>query len=378
MLKRDKMKATYDKLPEYSILNYHVLESMADWVRMVDYDGTVLYANEAMKRALGADLIGKKCYETTGKNDRCNFCILKRSIINNEVVQKEEIINGRYYSVISSPVKDMDGNIIGAVEVLRDVTRERKLELELIEKNTMMINDIKFAEKIQRKILPKKGLYKNVKIDHIYKPSEMLSGDIFDVFYIDDNKIGVYICDVAGHGITASMMTMFVRQTMRSIKDYIKSPSVALTELHKSFSTLDLGTDRYFTIFYGVFDTSNNRFIYANAGHNCIPIKYNSKGVELLKIKGFPISLIFNEIYYEENEIILSENDKLLFYTDGISEVRDANGTEFGVNRIIEIIKEDNENVLDNIIDSVERFRWGEQRDDYAMLLMEILGNRES
>jgi len=378
MLKRDKMKATYDKLPEYSILNYHVLESMADWVRMVDYDGTVLYANEAMKRALGADLIGKKCYETTGKNDRCNFCISKRSIINNEVVQKEEIINGRYYSVISSPVKDMDGNIIGAVEVLRDVTRERKLELELIEKNTMMINDIKFAEKIQRKILPKKGLYKNVKIDHIYKPSEMLSGDIFDVFYIDDNKIGVYICDVAGHGITASMMTMFVRQTMRSIKDYIKSPSVALTELHKSFSTLDLGTDRYFTIFYGVFDTSNNRFIYANAGHNCIPIKYNSKGVELLKIKGFPISLIFNEIYYEENEIILSENDKLLFYTDGISEVRDANGTEFGVNRIIEIIKEDNENVLDNIIDSVERFRWGEQRDDYAMLLMEILGNRES
>jgi len=378
MLKRDKMKATYDKLPEYSILNYHVLESMADWVRMVDYDGTVLYANEAMKRALGADLIGKKCYETTGKNDRCNFCISKRSIINNEVVQKEEIINGRYYSVISSPVKDMDGNIIGVVEVLRDVTRERKLELELIEKNTMMINDIKFAEKIQRKILPKKGLYKNVKIDHIYKPSEMLSGDIFDVFYIDDNKIGVYICDVAGHGITASMMTMFVRQTMRSIKDYIKSPSVALTELHKSFSTLDLGTDRYFTIFYGVFDTSNNRFIYANAGHNCIPIKYNSKGVELLKIKGFPISLIFNEIYYEENEIILSENDKLLFYTDGISEVRDANGTEFGVNRIIEIIKEDNENVLDNIIDSVERFRWGEQRDDYAMLLMEILGNRES
>jgi len=157
MLKRDKMKATYDKLPEYSILNYHVLESMADWVRMVDYDGTVLYANEAMKRALGADLIGKKCYETTGKNDRCNFCISKRSIINNEVVQKEEIINGRYYSVISSPVKDMDGNIIGAVEVLRDVTRERKLELELIEKNTMMINDIKFAEKIQRKILPKKG-----------------------------------------------------------------------------------------------------------------------------------------------------------------------------------------------------------------------------
>lgn len=378
MLNSDEIKDSYEKLAEYSILNYHVLESMADWVRMVDYDGTVLYANESMKRALGYDLIGKKCYEATGKSDRCNFCVARRSIINNEVVQKEEVINGRYYSVISSPVKDMNGNIIGAVEVLRDVTRERKLELELIEKNTKMINDIKFAEKIQRKILPKKGLYKNIKIDHIYKPSEMLSGDIFDVFYIDEDKIGIYICDVAGHGITASMMTMFVRQTMRSIKDYIMRPSVALTELHKRFSALDLGMDKYFTIFYGVFDTNNNKFIYANAGHNCIPIKYNSKGVELLKIKGYPISLILNEIYYKENEIILSEEDKVLFYTDGISEVRDANGIEFGVDRIIDIIKTDNENVLDNIINSVEKFRWGEQKDDYAMLLMEVLDNRES
>lgn len=125
MLNRGEVKSVHEKLEEYSILNYHVLESMADWVRLVDYDGTVLYANESMKRALGCNLVGKKCYETTGKTKKCNFCISKRSIINNEVVQKEEIINGRYYSVISSPVKDLDGNIIGAVEVLRDVTREK-------------------------------------------------------------------------------------------------------------------------------------------------------------------------------------------------------------------------------------------------------------
>ena len=55
---------------------------------------------------------------------------------------------------------------------------------------------------------------------------------MFILLYYEDN-IGIYICDVVGHGITASMMTMFVRQTMRSIKDDILSPSVALTELHK-------------------------------------------------------------------------------------------------------------------------------------------------
>lgn len=378
MLDRDEINTVHSKLKEYSILNYHVLESMADWVRLVDHDGNILYANEAMKKALGYDIVGKKCYETTGKTRRCDFCIARRSIINNEVVQKEEIINGRYYSVISSPVKDLDGNIIGAVEVLRDVTRERKLELELIERNTKMINDIKFAEKIQRRILPKKGLYKNVKIDHLYKPSEMLSGDIFDVFIIDEDKLGVYICDVVGHGITASMMTMFVRQTMRSIKDFIVQPSVALTELQKSFSSLDLGVDKYFTIFYGVFNAKTNQFIYANAGHNCIPIRYNSNGIEMLKTKGLPISLIFSEIYYEENEIVLEEGDKILLYTDGISEVKNAKGEEFGIDRIINIIKEENKDVLNRIIEEVEDFRWGEQKDDYAMLLMEILESTES
>lgn len=373
MLSREKYKFTQGSSTKYGILNYHVLESMADWVRLVDYNGNVLYANEAMKKSLGYDIVGKKCYETSGKSGPCNFCISKRSIINNEIVKKEEVINGRYYSVISSPVKDVDGHIIGAVEVLRDVTRERKLELELIEKNTKMMKDLRFAERIQRKILPEEGVYTNLNINHIYKPSEMLSGDIFDVFYIDEDNVGVYICDVAGHGITASMMTMFVRQTMRSIKDDILSPSKALTELHKRFAYLNLDADKYFTIFYAVFNVKTNHFKYANAGHNCIPIRYNSKKIEMLEMKGFPISLILKEIFYEEKDIILDKGDKILLYTDGITEVRNSTGVEFGEDRVIDIIKESDKDILETIINNVEKFRWGEQQDDYAILLMEVL-----
>ncbi len=81
----------------------------------------------------------------------------------------------------------------------------------------------------------------------------MLSGDMFDVYYINEDNIGIYICDVVGHGVTASMMTMFVRQTMRAIKDDILSPSTALKELHKRFVSLDLGSDKYFTIFYAIY-----------------------------------------------------------------------------------------------------------------------------
>ncbi len=360
-------------LTEFCFLNYNVLESMFDWVRLVSRDGTIVYANKSMKEALGADIVGKKCFQSIGRKEPCTFCISRRSILNGEIVQKEEIIKGRYYSVVSSPVRDADGNIIGAVEVLRDVTRERKLEQQLVQQNAKMLQDIKFAEKIQRKILPKKGIYKTLRIDHIYKPCEMLSGDMLDVFHIDDDNIGIYICDVAGHGITSSMMTMFVRQTMRAIKDDLTSPSKALTELQKRFSSLELESDKYFTMFYAVYNIKDHSLKYANAGHNCMPIKYNSNSVEFLKMKGLPISLIFNEIYYEENKVILSKGDKLLFFTDGIVEVRDKNGNEFGVDKIVNIIKKGDWNILNRIIEAVEEFRWGEQIDDYALLLMEVI-----
>ncbi len=117
----------------------------------------------------------------------------------------------------------------------------------------------------------------------------MLSGDMFDIYFIDEENIGIYICDVVGHGVTASMMTMFVRQTMRAIKDDILSPSAALTELHKRFVTLNLGADKYFTIFYGIYNIKNKQLKYSNAGHNCIPIRFNTDQVTLLKTKGgFP------------------------------------------------------------------------------------------
>lgn len=354
-------------------LNYHVLESMADWVRVVDYDGNILYANKSMKESLGENIVGMKCYKAHGKDEACGFCISRRSIETKETVQKEEIINGRYFSVKSSPVLDNNGNAIAAVEVFRDVTRERKLELELIEKNKKMSKDLLFAKRLQRRILPKKGIYNTLKIDHLYKPCEMLSGDMFDIYFIDEENIGIYICDVVGHGITASMMTMFVRQTMRAIKDDILSPSAALTELHKRFVTLNLGADKYFTIFYGVYNTKNNQLKYSNAGHNCIPIRFNTDQITLIKTKGFPISLIFNKIYYEENEILLNKGDKILFYTDGITEVKDIDGEEFGVDRIIDVIKIGEEQLLDRIVMEVEKYKWGEQEDDYAMVLMEVL-----
>ncbi|MDR7855658.1 SpoIIE family protein phosphatase [Tissierella sp.] len=372
MLNKNELNYAESKIAEYGMLNYHVLESMADWVRVVDKEGNVIYVNKTMKNALGDQGVGVKCYKALGKQKACSFCITRRSIETGEIVQKEEDINGRFFSVKSSPVTNSQGEVLAAVEVFRDVTRERKLELELIDKNKKMSKDLGFAKRIQEKILPNKEVLDNISIDYIYKPSEMLSGDMFDVFRIDEENIGIYISDVSGHGVAAAMMTMFIRQTMRAIKDNFLSPAEALSELHRRFTALNLDVDKYLTIFYGIFNKKTYEFRYSNAGHNCIPIKYNNNGIDKLEIKGFPIFSLFNEIKYKEKSIYLSKGDKVLFYTDGITESKDRNGNEFGIEFIIDILNDHKKDILNEINDEIISYNWGEQEDDLAVVLMDV------
>ena len=372
MLKKDNFSLSQN-IKKFGVLDYPILDGMVDWVRVIDRDGNIIYANKAMQKAFGEHIIGSKCYQLLCNEKRCDFCIGNRTLLTGEVLQKEEVIKGKYYSVKSSPIKNSEGNIVASVEVFRDVTRERRLELELVNKNAKMINDLEFAKRIQERILPKKGFVENIKIDYIYKASGVLSGDMFDIFYIDDENIGIYISDVVGHGIAASMMTMFIRQTMRAIKDDILSPSVVLTELHRRFTILGLEADKYFTIFYGVYNKNNHTFKFANAGHNCAPIKYNDDYLELLEMKGYPITLLFDEIEYEEKYVKLNKHDKILFYTDGITEAKDYQGNEFGVEGVIDIINKNPNDLLAEIDNKIISHNWGEQKDDFALVLMEVL-----
>lgn len=354
------------------MLDYNVLESMADWVRVVSKDGIVVYANVAMVNAIGDDFVGKSCFLAYCRKERCEFCITNRSMQTGETVQKEEIINGRYYSVKSSPVNDQFGHPIAAVEVFRDVTRERQLELELIERNKIMSRDLQFARRIQERILPRPGNIGGLEIEYIFQPSEMLSGDMFDIYYIDEANIGIYICDVAGHGIAASMLTMFIKSTMRNIKEEIISPALALEELHIRFSKLEFDAEKYFTIFYGVYNENTRTFTYANAGHNCYPIKFNQSEVEPLKIKGYPITILFDKVNYKEKDIKLELGDKILFYTDGITEAKDHNNVQFGIEGILDQVQKNPDNILTEIEEKFIIHSWGEQDDDYALVLVEV------
>ncbi len=351
---------------------FDILDGMDDWVRVVNENRINVYANKKMREGLNTTLFGKKCYEALGRDKPCEKCVTQIAIETGEAAQKEEHIGDRIFSAKASPIRDVNGNIYSAVEVFREVTRERKLEKEILKKNEKMSKDLKYSRAIQEKILPPKGKYGSMVIDYIYRPSELLSGDVFDIFNIDDRYTGIYICDVVGHGVTASMLTMFVRQTMRWIKNYEHKPGKALSELHKRFLGLSLEDDKYFTIFYGVLDNYNMTFTYSNGGHNSIPMLIKNNEIELLEAVGYPISYLFDNIEYNEKTVKFRKGDKILLYTDGILEAKNKDGELFGFERLLKIVENKEENLIHLIEKNIDKFKYSTQEDDFAILKARI------
>lgn len=352
-----------------------VLDGMVDWVRVVDVDGNVVYSNRAMQEGVGESMVGQKCYAIFGKSCPCRRCVTEMTKNTGEISEKEEMIGERFFSMKSAPVKDEDGNIYAVVEVLRDVTRERKLEKQIMLRNEKMSNDINFARKIQRKLLPEAGDYECVKVEYIYLPSEMLSGDMFDIFNIDESHIGFYISDVVGHGVTASIMTMFVKQTLASISNEFASPSEALSYLHKNFLDLNLEAENYFTIFYGVFNTETKELSFVNGGHNSIPMLI--RGSEIIKLEGsgYPIMSLFPKVSYTEHKIRLEKDDRLILYTDGLIEAKNKENELYGYERLqsaIENNMEKDSSIISYIKEDVDEFRYKELDDDFTLIQLNI------
>lgn len=354
-----------------------VLESMVDWVRVIDNNCNIIYSNRPPSEILvnNNKVPSRKCYEIFGRTSACRRCLTETTIATGEISEKEEAIGDKYYSMKSSPVKDENGEIYAIVEVLRDITRERKLEKQIMLKNEKMVRDINFARKIQRKLLPKSGLYSKVDFKYIYLPSEMLSGDMFDIFEIDDAHIGFYISDVVGHGVTASIMTMFIKQTLGTTGNEFKSPVEAISYLHENFLELELEFENYFTIFYGILNTKTRKLKFVNAGHNSIPILIKKDRIKKLEGTGFPIMSVFAKSKYTQKIIQMEKGDRIILYTDGLIEAKNKDSELYGYERLESLIKKklfSKKDLIEDIKRDVDNFRYKELEDDFTLLQLKI------
>lgn len=351
-----------------------ILNSMADPVRVIDSNGCVVYQNSAM-RSIAGEQIGSKCFVLHEGQSRCANCICRNQVNFLPDVEKELKVGGRIYSVKAALIEE---DPLKMVEVFRDITEELHNKSLLLEQHNKIQQDLEFARKIQKGILPDDGVYGGlVEIRSVYEPAELLGGDIFDVIPIDENHVGFYIADVSGHGVTSSMITLFIRQAIQSLGEILKEPCQTLKALYGKYEELGISEDKYITVLYGVYDKSRGLMRFSNAGHNCLPIHINAdQHIREVNTKGIPICTFFDDIPCAEVVIPMSKGHRLILYTDGISEARGEDGVLYG-DRIMCLVDLHKASPLEVLCKSIYEDRkfyaGGKKEDDLALMAMEIM-----
>ncbi|MGF1548108.1 MAG: SpoIIE family protein phosphatase [Thiotrichales bacterium] len=164
------------------------------------------------------------------------------------------------------------------------------------------------------------------KFGRLLLPSLSLSGDFVDYFMLDAERLGFYIADVSGHGVSSAFVTVLLKglfERYRQLWDEagdrtVLDPAAALTRLNRDLLQQPLDR-KYLTCFYGVIDTVSNTLTYSNAGHFPQPILVEGEAARYLEEKGPPVGL-FAQSRYENVNLALPDAHALLMVSDGVLE----------------------------------------------------------
>lgn len=180
--------------------------------------------------------------------------------------------------------------------------------------------ELQRAREVMSKFIPTAIPYiKNLEVSAQYIPYSNVGGDFYNIFRLDPERTGFLIADVSGHGLSASVIAAMMNTIISTYdKEILSSPSQFFTELNHALYNKMVGN--FVTAFYCVINTDQNTILYSNAGHNHPLLLQNSTyNLIPLETKGKLIGVI-PDLFFEENRVDFDSGDRLVLYTDGISE----------------------------------------------------------
>ena len=200
--------------------------------------------------------------------------------------------------------------------------------------------DLQVANEIQRKFLPQHSI-KNDRYDFFsyYRPMQQVGGDYFDYVKLDDNRVGIVVADVVGHGIAAALLMAKVSAESRFALATCKSAEHAIQAMNTNLS--DLKIDRFVTLALALVDFNENKMTIVNAGH--MPPLLRNKAGEYRKLgeaeAGIPLG-IAEGFQYESVDVTLEVGDVVTMYTDGVNEAMNAANEQLTTTRMIDELKQ--------------------------------------
>lgn len=269
-----------------------------------------------------------------------------------------------------------EGRVVGVLSV-RDVMRHRAECLEwLVEqqthrlrvqtaelqhRNDLLQHHLDLAGRIQRHMLPADREHlPPFALAVVYRPFDHVSGDYYDYAPLSGNRLGGLIADASGHGIPAAFVSVVAKAVFHAEGEKGHSPAAVLHHMNGHLLGL-FADDRFVTMFYGILDRRTLEFRYAGAGHPP-PLWYRSTQDEVttLDTQGLPLGIV-GQPDFAERSVKLAPGDRLLLYTDGVTEIRNAEQEMFGRGRLAALLAEHHQasstDLVAEVAAELDRFR---------------------
>ncbi len=214
-----------------------------------------------------------------------------------------------------------------------------------VEKNKIDF-DLSLARNIQSMLLPKRiPSPPNLAISPYYEAAQKVGGDLYDIFEIDKDSIGIAIADVSGKGIPASLVMAICQTSLRQYAKTYLSPAAVLKALNKTMRS-SIAEDMFVTMVYAVINLKTHTVTWARAGHEKpLLIKHTSSPypqVISLQSEGMALGIVESELFdavIQEHMLPFETHDTLVLYTDGLTEVFNAQGAQFSTASLINILE---------------------------------------
>ena len=376
-----------------------VLETVNEGVLIADDCHRIVFVNSGFVR-----LTGIRAEDLVGYNAQPFYTAEEWAFLEKKIEESIRIGHSRYEFavpkkdgsrvpvIISSRAhEDSDGRQFGIV-TFTDISEQKLAQRQLCEANEQLCEannllearqkeieeDLALAARVQQSLAPKSLVWGGLRVEAYYHPVRTIGGDFGLVSPLEEEHLDLLVCDVSGHGIGSALVANRIySETIAQLQSSAPLPDM-LRSLNR-FVMQNIGSSVFFfTVAAARIERDARRMVFAGAGHPPAMIVRAGQEPRLLESRSMVLGALPDAVDPETMlDVDLESGDRVVLYTDGITDIFDARGEMLGVSGVQKFVQETSllpfAEMMQGILDRVAAWREGPPTDDVSLVLVEVL-----
>jgi len=376
-----------------------VLETVNEGVLIADDCHRIIFVNSGFVR-----LTGIRAEDRVGYDAQLFYTAEEWAFLEKKIEESIRVGHSRYEFavpkkdgsrvpvIISSRAhEDSDGRVFGIV-TFTDISEQKLAHRQLREANEQLCEannllearqkeieeDLALAARVQQSLVPKSLVWGGLRVEAYYHPVRTIGGDFGLVSPLEQEHLNLLVCDVSGHGIGSALVANRIySETIAQLQSSAPLPDM-LKSLNR-FVMQNIGSSVFFfTVAAARIERGTRRMVFAGAGHPPIMIARAGQEPRLLESRSMVLGALPDAVEPEATlDVDLESGDRVVLYTDGITDIFDTRGEMLGVSGVQKFVHETSllpfAEMMQGILDRVAAWREGPPTDDVSLVLVEVL-----